>query len=69
MKKIQYAIARKETGNASGKAKNDAYDIALEMGFAPSYHPASKQTLRVIQQIVMLPKFAGKKIIFFSIQR
>lgn len=66
MKKIQYAIARKETGNASGKAKKDAFDIALKMGFAPSYHPTSVQTLRAIQQIATLPRFLGNKIVFFQ---
>ena len=66
MKKIQYAIARKETGNASGKAKRDAFDIALRMGFSPSYYPSSKQAIRVIQQIFTLPRFIGDKIIFFQ---
>ena len=66
MKKIQYAIARKETGNASGKAKKDAFDIALRMGFIPSYHPTYIQSLRVIQQVVTLPRFFGEKIIFFQ---
>ena len=66
MKKIQYAIARKETGNASGKAKKDAFDIALKMGFVPSYHPVAVQFLRVLLQIVSLPRFVGKKVIFFQ---
>lgn len=66
MKKIQYAIARKETGNASGKAKKDAFDIAYKMGFVPSYHPSSIQSMRVIQQIVTLPRFSGNKVIFFQ---
>ena len=66
MKKIQYAIARKETGNASGKAKKDAYDIALRMGFAPSYRPSDNQKVRVVQQILSLPRFSGDKIIFFQ---
>lgn len=66
MKRIQYAIARKETGNASGKAKKDAYDIALRLGFIPSYRPSSNQSMRILQQMVSLPKFAGSKIIFFQ---
>ena len=66
MKKLQYAVARKETGNASGKAKKDAFDIALRMGFEPSYQPASRQGLRVIQQVASLPRFMGDKVIFFQ---
>lgn len=66
MKKIQYAIARRETGNASGKAKKDAYDIALRMGFPPSYHPSGRQAIRVIQQMLTIPRFKGAKIIFFQ---
>ena len=66
MKKIQYAIVRKETGNASGKAKRDAYDIALKHGFVPSYHPSNKQVIRILQQIFSLYQFRGNKIIFFQ---
>ena len=66
MRYIQYAIAKKETGNASGKAKKDAFDIALSMGFKPSYHPSQIQKIRVIQQIITLPRFMGEKIIFFQ---
>lgn len=66
MKRLQYAIARKETGNASGKAKRDAYDIALRLGFVPSYNPSNIQQIRIVQQIISLPRFHGKKIIFFQ---
>ena len=66
MKRIQYAIARRETGNASGKAKKDAFDIALKMGFLPSYHPSDIQFVRVVQQIFTISKFKGEKIIFFQ---
>ena len=67
MKYIQYAVARKDTGNATGKAKYDAFDIARRMGFLPSYHPSSIQKIRVIQQILTLYKFhGGGKVIFFQ---
>lgn len=66
MKKIQYSIARRETGNASGKAKRDAYNIALRMGYEPSYNPSSVQSIRVIQQFLTIFKFMGKKEIFFQ---
>ena len=66
MKYIQYAIAKRETGNASGKAKKDAFDIALQMGFEPSYQPSSQRIIRVLQQMTTLPKFSGNKVIFFQ---
>ena len=66
MNKIQYSVPLRETGNASGKAKKDAYKIALKMGFTPSYNPSPVQTIRVIQQIITLPCFAGRKVIFFQ---
>ena len=66
MKKVQYAVALRETGNASGKAKKDAYETALQLGFAPSYHASKIQGVRVLQQIISLPRFLGKKIIFFQ---
>lgn len=66
MKRLQYSIYRRETGNASGKAKKDAFDIALRMGFTPHYNPSSRQFIRIFQQIVRLPVFLGKKIIFFQ---
>ena len=66
MKYIQYAIARKETGNASGKAKKDAFDIALEMGFNESYIPSTIQVVRVFQQLITMPKFIRKKVVFFQ---
>ena len=54
MRKIQYAVYRKETGSAGGKAKNDCYDILQEMGFAPSYKPSSKRFLRIIAQFISI---------------
>lgn len=66
MKKIQYAIAKRETGNASGKAKKDAFDIALKMGFLPNYHPSAIRIVRVLQQMLTISKFSGSKIIFFQ---
>lgn len=64
MNYIQYAVLRRETGNASGKAKNDASDIAFQLGFLPSYKPIKIQFFRVLQQIFTLWKFCGKKVIF-----
>ena len=66
MKYIQYAIAKRDTGNASGKAKKDAFDIAFQMGFEPSYQPSTQRIIRVLQQFVSLPKFSGNKVIFFQ---
>ncbi len=62
MEKIQYSIWKKETGNAGGKAKNDAFDIISELGFKPSYYPTSTRIIRIFQQIFSLRKFIGKKI-------
>ena len=66
MKYIQYAVARRETGNASGKAKRDAFNIAEAMGFKPSYNPSSRQAVRVLQQALSMPGFMGRKVIFFQ---
>lgn len=66
MRRIQYAVPIRETGNASGKAKKDAYMIALRLGFQPSYSPSLNQKIRVFQQIITLPKFKGRKVIFFQ---
>ena len=65
-KKIQYSVYKKETGNASGKAKNDAYDIALKMGFLPSYNPSGYRVIRIIQQFLSLRKYDANSLIFFQ---
>lgn len=65
MKKIQYTIYKRETGNASGKAKADAFDIAERLGFASSYNPSSKRPIRIVQQYLSLGKFKDK-IVFFQ---
>lgn len=54
--KVQYSVYKKETGSAGGKAKNDIYDIAQEMGFEPSYNPSGKRFIRVIQQLLSMKK-------------
>lgn len=58
--KIQYAVYKRETGNASGKAKSDALDILLSMGFDLSYHPSDRRKIRVIQQFLSMHKFKNK---------
>lgn len=66
MNRIQYSIYKQDTGNAGGKAKSDAFDIAMSMGFHGSYIPSNMRGVRVVQQILSMPKFAGKKIVFFQ---
>lgn len=66
MTRMQYAVVGIESGNASGKAKKDALRIASDMGFSLSYHPASVRLVRVLQQILSMPRFLGKRIIFFQ---
>ena len=63
MKKIQYSVYKRETGNAGGKAKNDAYDILLNIGYMPSYVPSNKRTIRIIQQILSLQKLNEKVLL------
>lgn len=64
MKKIQYAVWKKETNNAGGKAKNDAFDIAEQMGFEASYNPSEKRIIRVVQQYLSMRKFNNADVIF-----
>lgn len=52
MEKMQYSIFRRDTQNASGKAKWDAADILLELGFSELYRPSRYRVVRVIQQLV-----------------
>lgn len=64
MKLLQYSVWKKETNTAGGKAKNDAFDIALEMGFKPSYKPSDVRLIRVLQQIVSMGKIKKADILF-----
>lgn len=66
MEKIQYSVWKKETNSAGGKAKNDAYDIMLELGFKSSYNPSDIRIIRIFQQLFSLKKFIGKKIKFIQ---
>ncbi len=52
MKKVQYSVFRRDTRNASGKAKWDASDILLNMDFTELYEPSSERFVRVMQQLV-----------------
>ncbi len=66
MKKIQYAVWKKETNNAGGKAKNDAFDIAEQLGFEASYYPSEKRAIRVLQQFFSLHRFDRADIVFLQ---
>ena len=66
MKKIQYSVYKRDTGNAGGKAKNDAFDILLRMGFKPSYKPSNFRAIRVIQQYFSLSKFNKKACVIIQ---
>lgn len=66
MKKIQYAVWKKETNNAGGKAKNDAFDIAEKLGFDASYHPSEKRIIRILQQYLSYKKFDNADVIFLQ---
>ena len=57
MRKVQYAVWKKETNNAGGKAKNDAFDILYRMGFEPSYKPSDKRAVRIVQQLLSMRRF------------
>lgn len=60
MKKIQYSIYKRDTGNASGKAKKDCLETLEKMGFEHLYHPSDKQCIRVLQQFVSLSLLSMK---------
>ena len=47
---VQYSVFRRDTRNASGKAKYDVSDILSRLGFAPMYTPSDKRALRIVQQ-------------------
>ena len=64
MKKIQYSVWKKETNDAGGKAKNDAFDIALRLGFWPSYYPSEKRPVRVLQQLISMRRFNKADVVF-----
>ncbi len=66
MKRIQYSVWKKETNNAGGKAKNDAFDIALGLDFAPSYKPSEQRIIRVAQQYLSMQKFRGADAVFMQ---
>lgn len=61
MKKIQYTIYKRDTGNASGKAKKDCLDTLERLGFIHLYRPSDKRTVRVLQQIISLSILSLKK--------
>ena len=64
MRKIQYAVWKKETNNAGGKAKNDAYYIAEKLGFEASYRPSEARLIRVCQQYMSMHKFDSADVVF-----
>lgn len=64
MRLIQYSVWKKETNNAAGKAKNDAFDIALDCGFEASYNPSNKRFIRIIQQFFSMKKIKSADILF-----
>lgn len=64
MKLIQYSVWKKETNSAGGKAKNDAFDIALAYGFEASYNPSGKRIIRVLQQIFSMRKIRKADVLF-----
>lgn len=66
MEKIQYSIWKKETSSAGGKAKNDVFDILLQIGFSASYIPSDNRIIRVFQQLFSFKKFIGKKVKFIQ---
>ena len=66
MKKLQYAVWKKETNNAGGKAKNDAFDITEKLGFEASYKPSEKRAIRIIQQYLSMRKFDSADVVFMQ---
>lgn len=64
MRLIQYSVWKKETNNAGGKAKNDAFDIALDYGFESSYNPSNHRFIRIIQQLCSMKKIKSADILF-----
>lgn len=66
MRKIQYSIYKRDTGNASGKAKKDCLETLERMGFSHLYKPSNIQKVRVIQQFLSLLflSFSREKKVF-----
>lgn len=61
MKKIQYSVYKRETNDASGKAKKDAYYILREEGYEDLYKPSEIKYIRVLQQYISLKKIKRSK--------
>lgn len=61
MKRIQYTVYKRDTGNASGKAKRDCLETLERLGFTHLYKPSDMQVIRVIQQFVSLSYLSMKK--------
>lgn len=69
MKKIQYSIYKRDTGNASGKAKKDCMETLERMGFSHLYRPSDVRLIRVVQQfgaLLLLSLNKEKKIFVFQ---
>lgn len=77
MRKVQYSVFRRDTRNASGKAKWDASDILLGMGFGELYEPSTHRSVRVAQQLahtlvvgkdtLLAVQYPANKSIFYKI--
>ena len=77
MRKVQYSVFRRDTRNASGKAKWDASDILLGLGFGELYQPSAHRGVRVAQQFahtllvggdaVLAVQYPANKPIFYKI--
>ena len=63
LKKIQYSVYRRETGNAGGKAKNDVMDILEKEGFSYSYKPSKYRPIRIIQQLLSMLRIPSSSIL------
>lgn len=63
---IQYNILKRETNNASGKAKNDVSQILHEEGVRDLYIPSKHRLVRFIQRLKILSKVDKESIIFIQ---
>ncbi len=61
MRKIQYTIYKRDTGNAGGKAKKDCLETLERLGFTHLYKPSDTQVIRVLQQFIALLFLAVQK--------
>lgn len=61
MQLFQYSIKKRETYNASGKAKKDVSDIMEKRGIQDIYYPSNYRPIRILQQFnsVLLLKRQG----------